>query len=78
MDAEVFYELLQHWFRTNPTLRDRWHFISRVEFGTFKRECTRIHKLQWRRRLKKCVAAKALHAIVPLHFLGDTHELNVP
>jgi len=71
MDAEVFYELVWHWFKQDSTLHQRWHSISRKEFVKFKNECTRIHHVQWQRRLKKCVAAAALHESVPLPFLQN-------
>jgi hypothetical protein len=69
MDAEVFYELIWHWFRNDTSLRVRWHGIPKEEFWRLKSECTRIHHLQWERRLKKCVAAAILHKQVPLPFL---------
>lgn len=69
MKAEVFYELLWYWFSIDPTLRQRWHHISRREFAERKRECIQIHQIQWERRLKKCVAARLLHTVVPLPFL---------
>lgn len=69
MDAEVFYELLWHWFKLDKTLHKRWHLISRTEFAQKKKECTRIHRVQWQRRLKRCVAATSLHQHVPLPFL---------
>ena len=71
MDAEVFYELIWYWFAKDPTLHHRWHNISRVEVGRFKNECSRIHRVQWQRRLQKCVAATQLHQIVPLPFLNQ-------
>ena len=74
MDAEVFYELLHHWFKKDRTLRNRWHEISRVELAKLKNECSRIHRVQWHRRLKRCIAAKTLHQIVPLPFLKQKCE----
>lgn len=71
MDAAVFYDLLWHWFRKNATLRAHWHDISPAEFRRFKMECTRIHQVQWERRLKRCRAATLLHTLVPLPFLAQ-------
>ncbi len=71
MDAEVFYDLIWYWFRSDETLHARWHHISHHEFRAFQKECARIHQLQWQRRLKRCVAARVLHAIVPLPFLHE-------
>jgi hypothetical protein len=69
MDAVVFYDLLWYWFKTDPTLRSRWHSITRVDVARHKNECSRIHRVQWHRRLKKCAAAALLHQQVPLPFL---------
>lgn len=69
MDAKVFYELIWYWFGQDPTLWIRWHDIPKTEFRQLKNECTRIHGVQWQRRLKKCIAAAILHEHVPLPFL---------
>ena len=71
MDAEVFYDLICYWFERDSTLRKRWHLISRTQFVRLKNECSRIHRLQWQRRLRKCDAAAALHTYVPLPFLRN-------
>lgn len=71
MDATVFYQLIWHWFSRDPTLHPRWHTISKSEFGRFSAECDRIHRVQWQRRLKKCIGATALHEFVPLPFMGN-------
>lgn len=75
MDAEVFYTLLWHWFQRDPTLRERWHQIPRSEVARLKHECSRIHRIQWHRRLKRCVAAAVLHQLVPLPFLRDSQRI---
>lgn len=69
MDAAVFYDLLWYWFTIDTTLRARWHHISSMEMAIYKNKCTRIHRVQWHRRLKRCVAAAILHQQVPLPFL---------
>jgi hypothetical protein len=66
LDAETFYILIQLWFNNDLLLHKRWHTISRLEYIHFKRECERIDKLQWRRRIKKCAGAIALDTLVAI------------
>lgn len=44
MDAIAFFNLLQKWFKRDVTLRDRWHYISHLEYRQFKVQCLRTQE----------------------------------
>jgi hypothetical protein len=48
IDATSFSNLLRKWFKQDPTLRDRWHSISKREFREFKLRCMSVHERQLR------------------------------
>ncbi len=46
IDAMTFVNLILKWFKRDPTLRARWHQISREELATLKRQCLRVYAKQ--------------------------------
>jgi len=46
MDAFAFFNLMQKWFKRDPSLRVRWHLISREELGELKIQCQSVHARQ--------------------------------
>lgn len=48
MEATAFYNLMQKWFKRDPTLRSRWHQIDRDELIEFKIQCLTVHARQLR------------------------------
>lgn len=46
IDAMTFVNLMLKWFKRDPTLRARWHTISREELRGFKQQCLRVYARQ--------------------------------
>ncbi len=48
MDADAFNNLMRKWFKRDPTLRERWHTISRAEMNSLKRQTLVVHERHMR------------------------------
>ncbi len=59
--AEVFYYLLQKWFKKNPFLWIRWHRLSREELYDLKLICIRVHKRRLRGKARHHIAYAYRH-----------------
>jgi len=46
IEAMAFYNVLQKWFKRDPTLQNRWHEITKDELRAFRQECLDIHQRQ--------------------------------
>lgn len=55
IDAIAFSNLMQKWFRRDPTLRARWHQISKEELRVFKQKCLDVHQRQLRGLAKQYI-----------------------
>ena len=75
MEPEIFFGLQKEWFRRDPTLRERWHYISRREYYLFKLQCLGAYERHLRRRSKKCPVAQIRHEHLIVHH-GDQLQLR--
>jgi HNH endonuclease len=48
MDYVAFSNLIRRWFKRDPTLRERWHRLSREERYFFRLICLTTHERQLR------------------------------
>ncbi len=44
MDAIAFFNLLQKWFKRDPTLHGRWHSLTPDELRMLKVQCYEVHR----------------------------------
>lgn len=48
LDAYAFYNLMRKWFKRDPSLRHRWHNLSKAELRLLKINCLEVHERQLR------------------------------
>jgi HNH endonuclease len=46
IEAVAFYNLMQKWFKRDPSLRTRWYELSKDELRILREECTNVHTRQ--------------------------------
>lgn len=67
IEPSIFSGLQKEWFRRDPTLRERWHTISREEYYFFKLQCLEAQERHLRRRSKTCPTARLRHQHLLYH-----------
>ena len=46
LEAMAFFNLMQKWFKRDPTLHERWHQVDLGELREFKMQCLTVHVRQ--------------------------------
>lgn len=73
MEAIAFYNLMQKWFRRDPTLQVRWHQLDREELFELRLQCVRAHERQLHGLGIRCVETAFLHM---RYFTEHSHHLG--